>query len=58
MRPQDAWGPGGPITKRELDELRELERRRQRREKLRSWVVILACLGTLAAMLAFCAGRP
>jgi hypothetical protein len=52
------WGPGGPITKRELDELRAIEARRERREKIRSWVVIVLCLATLAAMLAFCAGRP
>jgi hypothetical protein len=58
MRPQDAWGPGGPITKRELDELRELERRRQRREKIGSWFIILAWLGILAVIVTYCARRP
>jgi hypothetical protein len=48
-------GPGGPITKRELDELRAIEARRERREKIRSWVVICVSLATLAALMTYCA---
>ena len=50
-------GPGGPITRRELAELVELERRRERRARIRCAVIVGLSLVFWCVVLYLWSGR-